>query len=263
MSVEINQTNNLDPNLTQEQASQEQIKQQLLELAKDPSINKPSEDEVKQFGEEYEAAAVSFENSRWSIGIPEEGQMILDFIRHYSRERHMWKGNEWMGVIKMQEELDLVEKEFATKGGNEPANFEYKAVEFIFHMLQNPGGIGYQSALDFEGEIETYAKVFDIIGKTIAEGRAALQDLDFLQQKWQAAAQGFYLEKEDGVVKEEGEVELDPNEGAYYDEKLKRDVIPGEPEYNIEVFQTLMQEKYAKELADQQETEKETEKTAE
>lgn len=250
--VEINQTNNLDPTL-----SQDQIKKQLLDLAKDPSINKPSEDEVKEFAAEYEAASVAFESARWSIGIPEEGQMILDFVRHYSRERHMWKGNEWMGVVKMQEELDLVEKEFANKGGNEPIHVEYKAIEFIFHMLQNPGGIGYQAAVDFEAEIETYAKVFDVFGKTIAECRAALQDLDFLHQKWQASAQGFYLEKEDGIAKEEGEVELDPNEGAYYDEELKRDVIPGEPEYNIEVFQALMQKKYAKELADQQEAEKE------
>lgn len=247
MSLEVNQTNNLDP-----QATQEQIREQLEALANDPSINKPSDEEVKQYADEYEAASVEFETTRWDVGTADQGQMLLDFIRHYSRERHLWKQHEWMGVIKMQEELDLVEKQFQVQAGADPIAFEYKALEFIFHMLQNPGGIGYQAALDFDAESETYVQVFNTVAQAVETSRKALKDLDFLQQRWQAAAQGFYLEKEDGVAQEEGVIETDPEEGKYYDEELGRDVLPGEPEYKIEVFQQMMQEKYAQELAEAQ-----------
>ena len=235
--IEINRVNDLDPT---NHDKQKEINAQLAEIMKDPSINRPSQDEVTQFQAMYEEAAQAFGIARWSVGTPEDGRDILNFIRHFSRERHMWKENQWMGVVKMQEELNQVESAYDLGGKKAPINFGYQALEFLFHMLQNPGGIGYQSALDFESDHEIYAKVFDAVGESLNDSRNALKEVDFAQQKWAAAAQGFYLEKDAPIDEEEG----GKDNGNYFDEELGREVKPGEKEYDIAKFQKIMTQKY-------------------
>lgn len=239
--IEINRTNELkiDINTPEGQA---QIMNQLKEIKDNPNINKPSREECDQFKKEYEQMEIQFSTSKWPVGIAEDGENLIDYIRYYSRERHLWKSNEWMGVIKLQEELDNSEKEYINSKREEPIKFSYPALEFMFHMFQNPGGIGYQSALDFESENEVYALTFDELGVGLQEARKALQTLDFTKQKWQAAEQGFYLEMDEPIQDDQ------ESTGAYFDEELGREVKAGEPGFNLEKFQKFIQEKYLKEL---------------
>jgi len=236
--VEVNQVNNLDPNSPE---GQEALNKKIEDLKKDGNINKPSREECDAFKQDFEDMGNTFAITRWGVGSAKDGNKIIDYLRHYSRERHMWKSNEWMGIIKLQEELDTVEKAYELSAKKEPVNFPYQAIEFLFHMLQNPGGMGYQAALDFESENELYAEVFDAVGATLQDARAALKELDFAQQKWQAAEQGFYLEMDEPEAKES---EGGEENGIYFDEELGRDVKPGEPEYKIEKFQKFMHAKY-------------------
>ena len=235
--IEINKVNDLDPTNVDKQ---KEINAQLTEIMKDPSINRPEREEIDKFKFEYEELSQAFGIGRWEVGTAEQGDKIKGFIRHFLSERYMWKENQWMGIIQLDKELEQIEDAFNLGGKKAPINFGYQALEFVFHMLQNPGGIGLTSAKDFQEDNEIYSEVFDAVGNSLQEARSALKEVDFSQQRWAAAEQGFYLEKDSPVVEEE---EGNDN-GTYFDKELDRDVKPGEPEYDLGKFQKMMNEKY-------------------
>lgn len=173
------------------------------------SENKPSDEEVEEAKKEFEDSGRDFSVKSWDIGESEDAQRNVDYLIHYVANRLFWTKTGWMGVIKMQEELADAEN-FIKTNPKSPLKLGYQALEFIFYSLQNAGGIGFQSAKDFEEENEIYAKVFDQIGGPIAEARKELKEIQFLQDKYAAMAQGFYLEVEDEV--EEVNSELPPEE---------------------------------------------------
>ena len=169
----------------------------IAELVKDPSlnINKPSDAEVAEAQKEFEKAAQNFTIKQYSISKPENAQEFTDYIRHFIENRFLWQKEAWMGTIKLSEELDAAEGLFKadnTKG----LQFGYQALEFVFYALSNPAGIGLAQAKGFEEENEMFIKVASACGEQLEGARAALKEIEFLQQKWGAMAQGFYLEVE-------------------------------------------------------------------
>lgn len=164
--------------------------------------NKPTDEEVQTAKDEFEKASSEFGKKLWEIGKKEDSQENLDYIQHYMANRVFWTQKGWMGVIKMQEVIDQTQ-EALRESPDVHLSLGYQALEFIFYSFQNAGGIGYESAKHFETENETYARVFDAVGERIAEARKELKDIQFLQDKYAAMAQGFYLEVEDGVEEEE------------------------------------------------------------
>lgn len=194
VSLEINNVKELDEKLAE---------------AINNSENKPTDEEVAEAQKEFEEASRDFSVETWEIGELEDAQENLDYLFHYLRNRLFWTQTGWMGVLKMQEELERCEEFLkANKGG--PLKLGYQALEFIFYSFQNPGGVGLEPAKAFEQENELYAKIFDAIGKRIAEARTELKEIQFLQDKYAAMAQGFYLEVEDGVEEEEIPLTTDP-----------------------------------------------------
>jgi len=171
-----------------------ELDEKLAEAIKD-NPNKPTDEEVDEAKKEFEEASKDFSVKSWNIGEAENATELLAYLQHFVRSRLFWSKNGWMGVIKMQEELDDAEK-FLTANPKSHLKLGYQALEFMFYSLQNPGGVGLQAALDFEQENEIYAKCFDAIGKQISSARAELKDIQFLQDKYAAMAQGFYLEVE-------------------------------------------------------------------
>jgi len=169
--------------------------------------NKPSEEEIEKAKKEFEEAYKNFFQKSWNIGDAKDAQEILEYIQHFVRNRIFWTKNGWMGVIKMMEELNDAE-EFLKVNPKENLKMGYQAMEFIFYSFQNAGGIGLQSALDFEKEKEIFAKCFDAIGKSLSLAREELKKIQILQDKYSAMSQGFYLEIEDlseNTEKEESE----------------------------------------------------------
>jgi hypothetical protein len=157
--------------------------------------NKPSEEEVKEAEEKFTKASKDFSTKSWDIGEPDNARDHLNYINHFVRNRLFWTKTGWMGVIKMQEELNDAEK-FLDANPGTSLKLGYQALEFIFYSFQNPGGVGLQAAQDFEQENEQYAKTFDAIGDNIQEARTELNDIQFLQDQYAAMSQGFYLEVE-------------------------------------------------------------------
>lgn len=185
-----------------------ELTEQLGELIKDPSLNKPSGEEVFAAQKEFETAAQAFTTKHFKIGAPEDAQELTDYMIHFMRNRFLWQKEAWMGTIKLVEELEAAEAVF--KGDKEKGlEVGYQALEFMFYALSNPGGVGLQSAKDFEAENEVFIKLATAVGDQTEEARRSLKDIEFLQQKWGAMAQGFYLEVEPGPDEEiPGEEEL-------------------------------------------------------
>lgn len=167
----------------------------LEDLTKDPSFNKPSEEETLETQKEFNKAAKNFTTKIYKIGEAKEAQELNDYILHFMNNRFLWQKEAWMGTIKLVEELKASEIIFK---GNKKKGIEigYQALEFIFYALSNPGGIGLQAALDFESENKIFLRILKIIGDQLEEAREILKKVQFLQEKWGAMSQGFYLEVE-------------------------------------------------------------------
>lgn len=167
----------------------------LEDLTKDPSFNKPSEEETLETQKEFIKAAKNFTTKIYKIGEAKEAQELNDYILHFMNNRFLWQKEAWMGTIKLVEELKASEIIFK---GNKKKGIEigYQALEFIFYALSNPGGIGLQAALDFESENKIFLRILKIIGDQLEEAREILKKVQFLQEKWGAMSQGFYLEVE-------------------------------------------------------------------
>ena len=95
-----------------------------------------------------------------------------------------------MGIIKMKEELDKFIKEVTNDKG---LALDYQSLEFCAFMLYNTGGVGIDAAIEFEKIADKYSKLMIVVGQKVEEAREKLKAVQYLQEKWAAAAQGFYL----------------------------------------------------------------------
>lgn len=180
----------------------QELNKKLNEIVKDPSLNKPSEKEVEEARNEFENAAKEWGESLYKIGEPKDALEIVEYLRHFLRNRFIWQKEAWMGVIKLTEELDAAEILFKGKK-DKGLELGYQALEFTYYVLTNPGGVGLQAALDFESENKQYLKILEEVAKQLDGSRKRLKEIEFLQQKWGAMAQGFYLEIEPGPEEDE------------------------------------------------------------
>lgn len=194
--------------------------------------NKPSDEEVEEAKKEFEEKSDGFATKFWNIGELEDSQINLDYMEHYIQNRVFWTQTGWMGVIKMKEVIEQTQETLKLESNSQLA-FGYQALEFMFYSFQNAGGVGLQSAVDFESENEIYAKVFDSIGKRLSEARKEIKDIQFLQDKFAAMAQGFYLEVEDGVKEEEEEEEenigITEDDTAIHPDNFSKKEYQGDP----------------------------------
>ena len=157
--------------------------------------NKPTPEDIQKFKEEFELAATTFSTKGWVIGTKEQYDEISNFLIEYIVKYVYWTKNGWMGVIKLHEELlNIINsiKEDNTKD----FSLGYQALEFTAYILSNPGGTGLQSALDFEAKANSHMLVYELVTKELGDARKELENIQFLQNQWATAEQGFFLEKE-------------------------------------------------------------------
>ena len=169
----------------------------MAELTKDPSLNlnKPSEEEIVAAQKEFEEAAKTFTIKTYPIGKPEEAEEFYNYLIHFINNRYLWQKEAWMGTIKLVEELESSAGLFRSEK-DKSLLVGYQALEFVFFALSNPGGLGLQAAKDFEEENDIFIRVATAAGDQLEQARSSLKEIEFLQQKWGAMAQGFYLEIE-------------------------------------------------------------------
>jgi hypothetical protein len=176
-----------------------------LEEAISKSTNKPSEEEIEQAKILFETTSQEFATKSWKIGDAKDTMIFIDYLNHFIRNRLFWTKTGWMGVIKITEELKDSEK-FAKANPDSPLKLGFQALEFVLYSLQNPGGVGLQTALDFEAENEVFIKLYDAIGNKVAKVRDELKHIQYLQDQYTAMLQGFYLE-----IEPDPEIETEEN----------------------------------------------------
>jgi hypothetical protein len=164
-----------------------------LKKAVENNPNKPTEEEIKAAAAEFESASKTFPSKLWEIGKVKDARTFCDYLKHYVRNRLFWTKNGWMGVVKLNEELQAAEN---LLNGKEPLKLGYQALEFVYYSLMNPGGIGLQTAQDFESESENYLPLMESVSISLEKARIELKQIQFLQDKYAAMQQGFYLELE-------------------------------------------------------------------
>ena len=178
----------------------EEAQKELEKLSKDTSINKPTENEINLAVKEFNDKAAIFNAKKFDIGEADKADAIYDFLIEFMEKYVYWTKNGWMGVLKMHEEL--LESKKSKKEGDS-FSIGYQALEFLFYALSNPGGTGLESAKAIEKLADIYIETMELAGKQLESARKELKDVQWLQDKVTAMQQGFYLEKEDGVIPEE------------------------------------------------------------
>ena len=178
----------------------EEVKEKLNEISQDSSINKPTEEEVNEVTKEFNAKAAKFNGKTFKIGTAKKAEEIYNFVLIFLEKHVYWTKNGWMGVLKMHEELTETLK---NRKKSEPFKVGYQALEFLFYALSNPGGTGIETARAIEKVADIYIEVMELAGKELESAREELKEIQWLQDKVTAMQQGFYLEKEDELEKEE------------------------------------------------------------
>jgi hypothetical protein len=172
----------------------EEAKEKMKEI--DPTgKGKPTPEEVTQFKADFQNSIKTFDETRWiisepgSFGANDVGLYLIDYINKFA----LWKNTEWMGLIKMEEE---VKKSMSFADASTGLAFSYQALEFCAYMLTNPGGTGLKLAKEFEAQADKYSKIGIVVGTRIEQARKQLKEIQVLQDKYLASEQGFYYEPE-------------------------------------------------------------------
>lgn len=189
--------------------SVQEAQDKLKEIDPEGKLNKPTPEETKQFYEDFAKSVSDFNNKVYEISVPEKMNTIASYLLDFIERKVFWTKQGWMGVIKLNEEI----KETQRLSEGRPFTLSYQAMEFTYYALVNVGGIGLETALEMEKNAQLYAEIVEEIGNKLEAARNELKDIQFLQDKWAAAEQGFYLERETEIeVSEQTQTIEIPNE---------------------------------------------------
>lgn len=175
--------------------------EELEKVLADPSTNKPSDEEKIQFKEDFEKAVEEFNNKKWAISKDNDTFKTLNYLNDFIKNKAYWNNNVWMGLIKMNE---TIEELYKTSMEGKALEVSYHPLEFLAYILQNGiSGVGVQSALDFEKVADKHIIIAEYVMDALTNAREMIKEVQYLQEKWIAAEQGFYLVREDGVAEED------------------------------------------------------------
>lgn len=173
--------------------------------------NKPSEEEISNAKKEFEDAVDQFNNGLWKVSTEEDADRLSSYLVHFVYNRIFWYKDGWQGVLKFRDEINET-REKIKNGELKILELSWQALEFIFHSLSNPGGIGLESAQRMKDENDDYVFTMEKVGESLQQARDKMNEIQFLQDKWATMQQGLYLEKEDGVAQDENEQIQQQNE---------------------------------------------------
>jgi hypothetical protein len=153
----------------------------------------PTPEEVSEYKKEFNDKAQGFAIKEFQIGSEENAENIVNYLDHFIKYRFTWTKNAWMGVVKMNEEIELARTRLTE---NRVFKLGYQALEFAFYAIENPSGIGFESAQIFEKENVEFGIVHESLAEALKSAREELKEIQFLQDRWAAGEQGFYFERE-------------------------------------------------------------------
>jgi hypothetical protein len=201
-------------------AKKDKVELEVVKNEKEKEIKrKPTEEERLQFKADFDAAMKEFAETRWQISDPGNfaANDVYFFLLDYMNKYASWEKTQWMGMLKMNEEL---KKFMAEVNDTTGLSMDYQALEFCGFMLYNPKGIGLEAAIEFEKIADKYSKIMIVVGQKIEDARNKLKAIQYLQDKWAAAEQGFYL------AELEPKPEEKPVESKVVTMEVKKDITP-------------------------------------
>ena len=166
---------------------------------------KPTKEQIEQFKKEFEEANKAFIETTYPVGDHENAIKYIDNILKWV-ERWQWQDNQWQGVIKLHEELNM-EKERIAKDENAVLTITSGAVSFILYILDHQNGRGLETAKVVEKELPEMIEVYDKVKEQAQIAASLIQKASNAQKTWQIAEQGFWSK-----VNENGEVVPDITE---------------------------------------------------
>jgi len=203
----------------------------------------PTPEEVKLAEQDFHGAVKEWETVTFELSpSPKIGQNFIDYIRNFMDNKMMWTQNAWMGAIKLEEELIASEVVYNNGKKKIAPIIGYQALEFIIYILNNPGGTGLASAKEFEADAEQHVVVLQYLERQLESARKSLDHIKWLQEKWAAYEQGYFIEKEP--------TDDEMPEGAYFDKEADKFLAPGDKGYDINEFIKAVKDQYGDEAAE-------------
>jgi len=182
----------------------DKIEKELSEARNELEViaNKPTDEDITIAKQIFDDSVVEFNSKIWEIGTVEEASSLGNFLLKFVNEDIVWIKNGFLGVVKLDEELRNTIKH---RKDNEPLSLSYHALEFLAYSINNFSGVGLKQAKKLSKFDKEYNMIFAYVIAKQQEAHNMIKEVQFNQDVWAAALQGFKLEKEPVLTDEEKE----------------------------------------------------------
>lgn len=154
----------------------------------------PTEDDVKNAKEEYEARVKALQEKKdYFIADKENALRVAKFLKTYN-ETNIWVGTPaqplFVGVLNFH---DYITK-FIEECEKEPKELvmEYGPMQFCFVSFQNYCGTGIEGANRMAEIWEEFIAIYDVLRDNIEYYKKEVDKCNELNDRWALMSQGFY-----------------------------------------------------------------------
>lgn len=154
----------------------------------------PTEDDVKNAKEEYEARVKALQEKKdYFIADKENALRVANFLKTYN-ETNIWVGTPaqplFVGVLNFH---DYITK-FIEECEKEPKDLvmEYGPMQFCFVSFQNYCGKGIEGANHMAEIWEEFIAIYDVLRDNIEYYKKEVDKCNELNDRWALMSQGFY-----------------------------------------------------------------------
>jgi hypothetical protein len=196
--IDLAKTNLIDAKKDEENAQaliDDKIADELAESRNELAeiANKPTDAEIAIAKQNFDEAVTEFNNKTWELGTAEEAPKLATFLLKFISEDLVWIKNGFLGIVKLDEELRNTIKH---RKEDEAISLGYHALVFLAYSINNFSGVGLKQAKKLAKFEKEYNMVFTTILEKQQESQDMIKEVQFKQDVWAAALQGFKLERE-------------------------------------------------------------------
>lgn len=201
-----------------EKLRQETIKQFNLNNANSMWIdpNKvPTEEDIAQAKKDFEERTKALNEKTFIVADKTEAERVVKFLIEFIKNA-TWQKRTWVGVLNYVAEAEDFLKEYLEEAKDYV--LPYAPIQFLYLMLDNYQGTGYDEAVKMSKIWDEYIPIHDSLGDIIAWYNNEAEECQKLQQRWASMEQGYYLvilpPVEPDVTDKEAEAAVTTENGA-------------------------------------------------
>lgn len=168
----------------------------------------PTEEDIEQAKKEFEDRTTALQEKKdYLIADKTEALRVAKFLRDFIKNA-VWQKRMWVGVLNYTAEVE----DFINECEKEPKDYclEYGAAQFLFLMMENNIGVGYDAAARMANMNNEFVPIYDTLRDHMEWYNKEVENINALQQRWAAMAQGYYMviipDEEPEVTDKEAEV---------------------------------------------------------